>query len=114
NDIAVGGGHRQPALVVNRDGGLALEHCAPGCLARLCGRFACRTPGSKNRMQPPKTTKNPVFPLRPTLGRPKWLVNNFPNAISLTGSISCSELQSLIQDLSTNRCFVSYFETKGL
>ena len=61
-------------------------------------------------MQPPKTTKNPVFPLMPTLGTAKWVVNNFAEPISLTGSMACGELQSLIQDLSTNPCFVSYFE----
>ena len=46
----------------------------------------------------------------PTLGTAKWVVNNFAGPISLTGSMACGELQSLIQDLSTNPCFVSYFE----
>lgn len=65
-------------------------------------------------MRPPKTTKNPVFPRMSTLGTAKILVNNFRSAISLGTSTACDELQSLIQDLSTNRCFVSSFEISGL
>jgi hypothetical protein len=47
----------------------------------------------------------------PTLGTPHRVVNKFGDAISPVASRACSELHSLIQDLSTSRCLVSFFET---
>src|SRR5688572_7748915 len=48
----------------------------------------------------------------PTLGTPHRVVNKFGDAISPVASRACSELHSLIQDLSTSPCLVSFFETR--
>src|SRR5690606_36618727 len=111
--IAVGEGHRKPALFVERDGGLALAHCAPGCWPTSVWRVTLRAYGHSTRLRRPNTIKYPALPRMSTLGTAKMVVNNLRGQISLGTSKACSELQSLIQDLSTNRCFVSHFEISG-
>src|SRR5690606_35461188 len=78
--VTEGGGHRHPALVVNRDGVLALEHCAPWSGGHLCGWFTGRTSGVF-RLQARKTTKTRLFPLMTTLGTPPSDVNEFQTEI---------------------------------
>jgi hypothetical protein len=47
----------------------------------------------------------------PTLGTPHRVVNKFREANSPVASMTCEELHRFVQDLSTNLCFVSFFET---
>src|SRR5690606_36213228 len=62
DQLAVGGGHRQPTLVINCDGGLTLEH--EPCTHEIRWKAA---------IEPRKTTKNRIFPLLPTLAPPERL-----------------------------------------
>jgi len=61
---------------------------------------------------PWKTTKFPVSPQVATLGVVLKVVNNFQEAISSSASMTCDELERLVQGLSTSRCFVSNFENR--
>ena len=72
DQLPVGGRNRQPALVVDRDRGLALEHA------------------------PPFPTKNQKFPRKPTLVLRMGAVKNKRHGISLGESRRCARLHTLV------------------
>jgi hypothetical protein len=57
-----------------------------------------------------KTTNFPVFPRAATLEVASRLVNRFERLFSPLPSMTCDELERLVQALSTSCCFVSNFE----
>src|SRR5690606_10141406 len=91
DDVPVAGRNRQPSLVVDRDGGLALQHV---CLPTPC-------PSAAGFMRW-KTTIFPVFPHSTTLGVPLSLVNRSCGEFSPVRSMTCGELERLVQALSTS------------
>src|SRR5687768_2782787 len=65
-------------------------------------------------LQRRKTTNFPVSPQDATLGVAHRVVNMFQGRNSSSRSMTCDQLQRLVQALSTSRCLVSNFENRSL